>query len=116
MRATPVSSFLASRAGRSATTRRDAADTPKPIDLPDHAVAPTAAASASNPDPKPDPQPPQQPQSQSERRPLPTHRALVPTPPVVSRAADSLLALRAYGAPGRQSSTFPAGSLLRLAI
>lgn len=100
MHLTPVSSSLASRAGHRAAARRgdvDAATTP---DLPDHAAAPVSAAAAIDP----------------ERRPLPPQRALVPTPPVVTRAADALLALRAYGAPARQTSSFPAGSLLRLAV
>ena len=51
-----------------------------------------------------------------DRRPLPPHRALVPPPAGHGRRADALLAARAYAAPARRVSPFPAGSLLALAV
>lgn len=100
MRITPLTSSFVSRAGRRAAAGRASVDAVSAQNLPDHAVPPAAASEQVDPD----------------RRPLPVDRALVPTPPVATRAADTLAALRAYAAPTRHASAFPAGSLLRLAV
>lgn len=100
MRITPLTSSFVSRAGRRAAAGRASVEAPSAQDLGDRAVAPATASDTIDPD----------------RRPLPVDRALVPTAPVVTRAADTLAALRAYAAPTRHASAFPAGSLLRLAV
>jgi hypothetical protein len=99
MQITPLHPSVPFRPDHRAGIGGDAIEALSAADLPDHA-APAAAAPDMDPD----------------RRPLPPHRALVPPPAGHGRRADALLAARAYAAPTRRVSPFPAGSLLALAV
>jgi hypothetical protein len=100
MRIGPLTSSYEARAGRRAGASRDAVEPLSAHDLPDHATRPVEAGAAVDPD----------------RRPLPPNRALVAPPRTVTRLADALAATRAYAAPRDRVSSFPAGSLVSLAV